>query len=173
VKLWDARVAEKSGLLLSLRHHKQAVSKVQWNRNGTWLLTCGADGMAHVFDIRTCKQIYSAATAAGITAAQCVPVQSLVCGMQSRDVSLQMAPDKRARIRNRNKGITRHMQRLATMMINLSSHPLMQAAPAAACSSGPSDTPTLCFKSTTRILKISATSPTIPSAPCFAPRAGI
>ena len=87
VKLWDARVAEKSGLLLTLRHHKQAVSKVRWNKNGNWLLTCGADGKANVFDIRTGKEIYSADAAAGITAAQWHPVNELVFATGTREVA--------------------------------------------------------------------------------------
>jgi WD40 repeat protein len=86
VKLWDARIAEKSGLLVTLRHHKQAVSKVRWNRNGNWLLTCGADGKADVFDIRTGKEIYSAAAAAGITAAQWHPVNELVFATGTKEV---------------------------------------------------------------------------------------
>ncbi len=84
--MWDARVAEKSGLLVTLRHHKQAVSKVRWNRNGNWLLTCGADGKADVFDIRTGKEIFSAAAAAGITAAQWHPVNELVFATGTREV---------------------------------------------------------------------------------------
>ena len=86
VKLWDARIAEKSGLLLTMRHHKQAVSKVRWNQNGNWLLTCGADGKADVFDIRTGKEIFSAAAAAGITAAHWHPINELVFATGTKEV---------------------------------------------------------------------------------------
>lgn len=172
-------MAEKSGLLNSLRHHKQAISKVEWNRNGTWLLTCGADGRASVLDIRTCKEVYTASTAAGICAAQCVALLSV---QMSCDLSLQMASYQRVCICNWHQGNTRCRHAAVIVLCNCSlcvaastvsgrsqsSDSSMQAARVPLSNNGLLVIPILCFMWLMLISKISVISPTILSAQCCA-----
>jgi len=49
LKLWDPRTGTS---LATLHAHKHTVMKVQWNKNGNWLLTASRDHTLKLFDVR-------------------------------------------------------------------------------------------------------------------------
>lgn len=45
---------------LSFRHdHKNAVTAVEWNQNGNWLLSASRDHVIKLYDIRMLKEVQS------------------------------------------------------------------------------------------------------------------
>jgi polyadenylation factor subunit 2 len=54
VKLWDPKAGK---CVYSIHGHKNAVTSVQWNNNGNWLLTGSRDQLCRVFDIRMMRAL--------------------------------------------------------------------------------------------------------------------
>eukprot|EP00727_Mastigamoeba_balamuthi_P012289 m51a1_g7683 putative wd40 repeat-containing protein (478) ;mRNA; f:20522-22436 len=55
VKLWDAKSGKNIATLQNL--HKGTVSRVRWNANGNWFLSCASDQLIKLFDIRAMREM--------------------------------------------------------------------------------------------------------------------